>query len=127
MLKHTYISLQKEKDLELTARIGKELLQTNAKLENTVASLEHDLRAAHEKITQLSHETQKKTELIQILTNDMDETCLENGSPTGKINFELLQKRVCKYPLLTLLYDIYNTTFGLFLLLTYGCLERFSI
>lgn len=87
---------QKEKDLELTARIGKELLQTNTKLENTVASLENDLRAAHEKITQLSHETQKKTELIQILTNDMDESCLDNVSPTGRINFDLLQKRLCK-------------------------------
>ncbi|RZC36501.1 trafficking kinesin-binding protein milt, partial [Asbolus verrucosus] len=71
---------EKEKDLELTARIGKELLQTNSKLENTIASLEIDLKTALEKITQLSHEVQKKTELIQILTNDMDESLFENGS-----------------------------------------------
>lgn len=86
---------QKEKDLELTARIGKELLATNNKLENTVASLETDLKAAHEKITQLSHEVQKKTELIQILTNDMDESCFENGS-SGRINLDLMNKRICK-------------------------------
>jgi trafficking kinesin-binding protein 1 len=85
--------LQKEKDLELTARIGKELLQTNSKHENTIASLETDLKAALEKITQLSHEVHKKTELIQILTNDMDESIFENGS-SGRINLELMQKRM---------------------------------
>lgn len=87
--------LQKEKDLELTARIGKELLQTNSKHENTIASLETDLKAALEKITQLSHEVHKKTELIQILTNDMDESIFENGS-SGRINLELMQKRMGK-------------------------------
>lgn len=84
---------EKEKDLELTARIGKELLITNNKLENTVSSLETDLKSAHEKIIQLSHEIQKKTELIQILTNDMDESCFEVGN-TGKINLELMNKRI---------------------------------
>ncbi|XP_074031262.1 LOW QUALITY PROTEIN: trafficking kinesin-binding protein milt [Leptinotarsa decemlineata] len=84
---------EKEKDLELTARIGKELLVNNTKLENTVSSLETDLKAAHEKITQLSHEIQKKTELIQILTNDMDESCLESAD-LGRINLELINKRI---------------------------------
>ncbi|XP_066245170.1 trafficking kinesin-binding protein milt isoform X1 [Euwallacea similis] len=84
---------EKEKDLELTARIGKELLQQNNRLENTVASLETDLKAAYEKITQFSHEIHKKTELIQILTNDMDESTFEAGS-SGKINLELMQKRI---------------------------------
>ncbi|XP_060528110.1 trafficking kinesin-binding protein milt isoform X2 [Cylas formicarius] len=84
---------EKEKDLELTARIGKELLQSNNRLENTVASLETDLKAAYEKITQLSHEVHKKTELIQILTNDMDESIFESSS-SGKINLDLMQKRI---------------------------------
>ncbi|KAJ8984986.1 hypothetical protein NQ317_016897, partial [Molorchus minor] len=74
------LSIQKEKDLELTARIGKELLVNNNKLENTVASLETDLKAAHEKITQLSHEVQKKTQLIQILTNDIEEPSFETDT-----------------------------------------------
>lgn len=86
---------QKEKDLELTARIGKELLANNNKLENTVSSLETDLRAAHEKIVQLSHEIQKKTELIQILTNDMEESCFDTGS-SGRTNLDLINKRICK-------------------------------
>ncbi|XP_045474165.1 trafficking kinesin-binding protein milt isoform X2 [Harmonia axyridis] len=85
---------EKEKDLELTARIGKELLQSNNKLENTIAYLENDHRAALEKITQLTHECQKKTELIQILTNDMDDACYEMASNTGKVNLELLNKKI---------------------------------
>ncbi|KAF2881220.1 hypothetical protein ILUMI_24944 [Ignelater luminosus] len=85
---------EKEKDLELTARIGKELLQQNNKLETTVASLEGDLKSANEKITQLTHEIAKKTELIQILTNDMDESCLENGIANGRLNLELMQRKI---------------------------------
>lgn len=57
---------QKEKDLELTARIGKELLASNQRLENNVTSLETELRTTNEKLTQLHHELLKKTELIQV-------------------------------------------------------------
>ncbi|XP_017771785.1 PREDICTED: trafficking kinesin-binding protein milt isoform X2 [Nicrophorus vespilloides] len=83
---------EKEKDLELTARIGKELLQTNNKLTESVTALETDLKSANEKITQLSHEIFKKTELIQVLTNDMDESTI--GHYTGDINLDLMQKRI---------------------------------
>ncbi|EZA48836.1 trafficking kinesin-binding protein milt isoform X2 [Ooceraea biroi] len=87
---------EKEKDLELTARIGKELLAHNQKLEATVNALETELKEANEKITQLNHEVSKKTELIQILTNDVDESSSEAGTPTGfrGINFEMLQRKV---------------------------------
>lgn len=84
---------EKEKDLELTARIGKELLLTNTKQSNTIACLESDHRAALEKITQLTHEIQKKTELIQILTNDMDESVLE-ANVGRTVNLDLLQKKI---------------------------------
>lgn len=72
--------MQKEKDIELTARIGKELLSNNQKLENTVATLEAELKLANEKITQLQHEVLKKTELIQILTNDVEESASDAGN-----------------------------------------------
>ncbi|XP_073983103.1 trafficking kinesin-binding protein milt isoform X5 [Rhodnius prolixus] len=87
---------EKEKDIELTARIGKELLSHNAKLENTIATLETELRHCQDKITQLSHELLKKNELLQILTNDIDEPGSEAGTPTGvrSVPFELLQKRI---------------------------------
>ncbi|XP_063973168.1 trafficking kinesin-binding protein milt isoform X2 [Diachasmimorpha longicaudata] len=87
---------EKEKDLELTARIGKELLTHNQKLESTVNVLETELKQANEKITQLSHELLKKTELIQILTNDVDESASEGGTPTALrgINLDLMQRRI---------------------------------
>ncbi|XP_012057578.1 PREDICTED: trafficking kinesin-binding protein milt [Atta cephalotes] len=87
---------EKEKDLELTARIGKELLAHNQKLETTVNALENELKEANEKITQLNHEVLKKTELIQVLTNDVDESSSEAGTPTGLrgINLEMLQRKV---------------------------------
>ncbi|KAF5273998.1 hypothetical protein FQA39_LY01113 [Lamprigera yunnana] len=85
---------EKEKDLELTARIGKELLQQNNKFELTIASLGGELKTANEKITQLLHESAKKTELIQILTNDMDESFFENGVGNGRINLDLMQKKI---------------------------------
>ncbi|XP_033229928.1 trafficking kinesin-binding protein milt [Belonocnema kinseyi] len=87
---------EKEKDLELTARIGKELLTHNQKLESTVNVLEAELKAANEKITQLSHETTKKTELIQILTNDVDESVSEATTPSGLlgINLDVMQRKI---------------------------------
>ncbi|XP_047346911.1 trafficking kinesin-binding protein milt isoform X2 [Vespa velutina] len=87
---------EKEKDLELTARIGKELLTHNQKLESTVNALETDLKEANEKITQLNHELYKKTELIQILTNDVDESSSEGGTPTGLrgINLDMMQRKI---------------------------------
>ncbi|XP_044585122.1 trafficking kinesin-binding protein milt isoform X1 [Cotesia glomerata] len=87
---------EKEKDLELTARIGKELLTHNQKLETNINALEAELKTANEKITQLSHELLKKTELIQILTNDVEESCSESGTPMGvrSINLDIMQKRI---------------------------------
>ncbi|XP_075220737.1 trafficking kinesin-binding protein milt isoform X2 [Lycorma delicatula] len=85
---------EKEKDIELTARIGKELLVHNQKLEGNVSTLETELRAANEKITQLSHELTKKTELIQILTNDVDDSGSEPTTPSGHINWDMLQHRI---------------------------------
>ncbi|XP_076162683.1 trafficking kinesin-binding protein milt isoform X2 [Ptiloglossa arizonensis] len=87
---------EKEKDLELTARIGKELLSHNQKLEATVTSLESGLKEANERITQLSHELAKKTELIQILTNDAEESNSEASTPTGLrgISLDMMQKKI---------------------------------
>ncbi|KAJ2952839.1 hypothetical protein O0L34_g7205 [Tuta absoluta] len=64
---------EKEKDLELTARIGKQLLATNARLEASVNSLEGELRSARDQITQLRHDLSAKTELLQVLTNDTED------------------------------------------------------
>lgn len=63
-----------------------------------MASLENDLRAANEKITQITHEVSKKTELIQILTNDMDDVAFDTPY-NGKSNLDLLQKKIGKFNL----------------------------
>lgn len=63
---HFYNRLQKEKDLELTARIGKELLTANGRLEARVTALEGELRSARDHITQLRHDLNAKTDLLQV-------------------------------------------------------------
>lgn len=70
---------EKEKDLELTVQIGKELLAQNNRLESRVSELESDLKAATESLAQFSHELHQKNELIGILTNDVDDSGSENG------------------------------------------------
>lgn len=55
------------------------MLTHNQKLDSNVAALEAELKKANEKLTQLNHELAKKTELIQILTNDVDESGSESG------------------------------------------------
>ncbi|KAM3963376.1 trafficking kinesin-binding protein milt isoform 2-T2 [Aphomia sociella] len=70
--------IEKEKDLELTARIGKELLTANGRLEARVTALEGELRGARDLVTQLKHDLTIKTELLQVLTNDTE----EGTSPT---------------------------------------------
>lgn len=69
---------EKEKDLELTVQIGKDLLTQNHQLESRINELESDLKSTQEDRTQLLHELHKKNELISVLTNDVDETS-DNG------------------------------------------------
>ncbi|XP_068629438.1 trafficking kinesin-binding protein milt isoform X2 [Battus philenor] len=84
---------EKEKDLELTARIGKELLAANGRLEARVTALEGELRGARDLVTQLRHDLNAKTDLLQVLTNDTEE-----GSPTEEQEAPTavaLRKRTC--------------------------------
>lgn len=68
-----YLSrLQKEKDLELTARIGQELLTHNNQLEAQVAALEVQLKEMHDRLTQTQHELHSKAELLAILAAEDD-------------------------------------------------------
>lgn len=106
---------EKEKDLELTVQIGKELLAQNNRLESRVTELTGELKTANENLAQLSHDLYQKNELVSILTNDYDESGSENGerssnrfflffltiffflvTPTASksINLDLLQKKI---------------------------------
>lgn len=70
---------EKEKDLELTVQIGKELLTQNNRLENRITELEAELKTSNEDRAQLLHDLHQKNELIAILTNDADD-----GGENGK-------------------------------------------
>lgn len=91
----TRLLQEKEKDLELTVLIGKELLSQNTQLEQKILELEKELRNANENIAQLNHELNQKTELINILT-DNEEALSELGSPaTSKsFNLDVLQRKI---------------------------------
>ncbi|XP_061388525.1 trafficking kinesin-binding protein milt [Musca vetustissima] len=86
---------EKEKDLELTVQIGKELLTQNNALETRIADLEAELKSANEDRSQLLHELHKKNELISVLTNDCEDSS-DNDTPTfsKSITLDLLQKKI---------------------------------
>ncbi|XP_060664834.1 trafficking kinesin-binding protein milt isoform X1 [Drosophila nasuta] len=86
---------EKEKDLELTVQIGKELLTQNNGLEARVSDLELDLKSANDDRAQLLHELHKKNELISVLTNDADDgTDADTPTMSKSITLDLLQKKV---------------------------------
>lgn len=76
---------EKEKDLELTVQIGKELLQQNNKLESRVQDLETELRECNESLAQMAHELHQKNDVIAILTNDVEDH--SEGSECKLIDF----------------------------------------
>lgn len=70
---------EKEKDLELTVQIGKELLAQNTRLENRVVELEGEVKTANENLAQLSYELHTKSTLLAALTNDEDASTSEDS------------------------------------------------
>lgn len=70
---NVFITFQKEKDLELAARIGQQLLEQNRILEEKVAALEAENKDNVDSITQLKHDLQFKTQLLE-LYNESDST-----------------------------------------------------
>lgn len=82
---------EKEKDLELAARIGQGLLTRNKALEERLIAVEGELTSAHDTVTQLRHDLLLKGELLQIYSNDFDDS-----SPEGVRAFttDLLQRKV---------------------------------
>lgn len=67
-----FIQLQKEKDLELTARIGQQLLSRTGTLEARVLELESELKCSNERAAQLAHDLAAKSELVRVLASDQD-------------------------------------------------------
>lgn len=82
---------EKEKDLELAAKIGQELLERNRFLDERVAQLEAQAASAADLITQLRHELQQKGDLLRVytrVTGDEDELEIKS------VNVDLLEKKI---------------------------------
>lgn len=66
----TRLLAEKEKDLELTAHIGKDLLTENTRLKKQIEDLENDVKLANENCIQLKYELTTKCSLLAALTSD---------------------------------------------------------
>ncbi|XP_024862715.1 trafficking kinesin-binding protein 1 isoform X1 [Kryptolebias marmoratus] len=76
---------EKERDLELAAKIGQSLLKKNRTLTEQNDYLEEQVGQVTEEVAQLHHELNLKDELLQFYTNAAEESDDESaGSPTGK-------------------------------------------
>ncbi|GLD57950.1 trafficking kinesin-binding protein 1-like protein, partial [Lates japonicus] len=76
---------EKERDLELAARIGQSLLKKNRTLTEQNDYLEIQVGQITEEVAQLHHELNLKDELLQFYTNAAEESEDESSSsPTGK-------------------------------------------
>ncbi|XP_074468401.1 trafficking kinesin-binding protein 1 [Sebastes fasciatus] len=76
---------EKERDLELAARIGQSLLKKNRNLTEQNDYLEERVAQITEEVAQLHHELNLKDELLQFYTNAAEESEDEStSSPTGK-------------------------------------------
>lgn len=94
---------EKEKDLELTAHIGKDLLAENTRLKKQVEELENDVKITNEHCIQLKYELNTKCNLLAALTND--EAILNEED--GKFHYSYQNVYFCyrNYILLLLIYS----------------------
>ncbi|CAH1249404.1 TRAK1 [Branchiostoma lanceolatum] len=98
---------QKERDLELAAKIGQSLLERNRLLSQKNDYLEEQLQIVSERNNQLQHELQLKEDLLQIYTqeeslSETDSNCTSPATrhdrtlllPSGIVNIDALQKKI---------------------------------
>ncbi|KAK2888814.1 hypothetical protein Q8A67_014189 [Cirrhinus molitorella] len=87
----THLLAERDRDLELAARIGQSLLQRNHVLQERNESLEEQLAQAIDQVHQLQHELAKKDELLRMVASaseesETDSSCstpLRHPAPTG--------------------------------------------
>ncbi|XP_062874656.1 trafficking kinesin-binding protein 1 [Trichomycterus rosablanca] len=75
---------EKERDLELAARIGQSLLKKNRVLSEQNEYLEEQVGNIREEVAQLHHELNLKDELLQFYTNTAEESEEDATSPSGQ-------------------------------------------
>ncbi|KAA0713317.1 Trafficking kinesin-binding protein 2 [Triplophysa tibetana] len=87
----THLLAERDRDLELAARIGQSLLQRNQVLQERNESLEEQLAQAVDQVHQLQHELGKKDELLRMVASaseesETDSSCstpLRHSTPAG--------------------------------------------
>ncbi|ELU00243.1 hypothetical protein CAPTEDRAFT_229053 [Capitella teleta] len=83
----TRLLQEKERDLELAARIGQRLLGQNQNLESSNAELVAQLQQANDQIQQLKHDIAKKNALLHVYYEDFDEDAdqVDSGIASEKL------------------------------------------
>nr|XP_057908527.1 trafficking kinesin-binding protein 2 isoform X2 [Doryrhamphus excisus] len=69
----THLLAERDRDLELAARIGQSLLQRNHLLQERNEAVEEQLAQALDQVHQLQHELSKKDELLRMVANASEE------------------------------------------------------
>uniref|UniRef100_A0A671NL47 Trafficking kinesin-binding protein 2-like n=1 Tax=Sinocyclocheilus anshuiensis TaxID=1608454 RepID=A0A671NL47_9TELE len=102
----THLLAERDRDLELAARIGQSLLQRNHMLQERNESLEEQLAQAVDQVHQLQHELAKKDELLRMVASaseesETDSSCstpLRHPAPAGAVlalsQLEALQSKL---------------------------------
>ncbi|XP_043091767.1 trafficking kinesin-binding protein 2-like [Puntigrus tetrazona] len=78
----THLLAERDRDLELAARIGQSLLQRNHVLQERNESLEEQLAQAIDQVHQLQHELAKKDELLRMVASASEESETDSSCST---------------------------------------------
>ncbi|XP_063068151.1 trafficking kinesin-binding protein 2 isoform X2 [Engraulis encrasicolus] len=76
----THLLGERDRDLELAARIGQSLLQRNHVLQERNESLEEQLAQAVDRVQQLQHDLGKKDELLRMVASASEESETDSSS-----------------------------------------------
>ncbi|XP_078022039.1 trafficking kinesin-binding protein 2 isoform X4 [Epinephelus lanceolatus] len=78
----SHLLAERDRDLELAARIGQSLLQRNHLLQERNEALEEQLAQALDQVHQLQHELSKKDELLRIVASASEESETDSSVST---------------------------------------------
>uniref|UniRef100_A0A3B1J164 Trafficking kinesin protein 2 n=1 Tax=Astyanax mexicanus TaxID=7994 RepID=A0A3B1J164_ASTMX len=78
----THLLAERDRDLELAARIGQSLLQRNHVLQERTENLEEQLTQALDQVHQLQHEVCKKDELLRMVASASEESETDSSCST---------------------------------------------
>ncbi|XP_028835149.1 trafficking kinesin-binding protein 2 isoform X2 [Denticeps clupeoides] len=78
----THLLAERDRDLELAARIGQSLLQRNHMLQERNEAVEEQLAQALDRVHQLQHELGKKDELLRMVASASEESEMDSSCST---------------------------------------------